>query len=177
MKLKSSTIWLLIFVLIIIAFVVFKNFFQNNKNIRSVPVFSSSFQVVKVVDGDTIDILMNNKVERIRFIGIDAPETVDPVKPVECFGPEATQKAKELLENKKVKLENDPTQGERDKYNRLLRYVFLEDDTNISKKMIEDGFAREYTYFNNSYQYQSDFKSAENTAKSNRLGLWSACYN
>lgn len=172
MKLKSSTLWLLIFVFLFLFFVFFKYRFQV---VQKKSVSPETFQVVKVVDGDTIDVLMNNKIERVRFIGIDAPETVDPVKPVECFGPEATEKAKQLLENKKVKLENDPTQGERDKYNRLLRYVFLEDGTNISKKMIEDGFAREYTYLNNSYQYQSDFKSAENMAKSNNLGLWSAC--
>lgn len=174
MKLKSSTLWLLIFVSLFLIFVFFKYRFQI---IQKQPIAPETFQVVKVVDGDTIDVLMNNKIERIRFIGMDAPETVDPAKPVECFGLEATNKAKELLENKKVKLENDPTQGERDKYNRLLRYVFLEDGTNISKKMIEDGFAREYTHLDNSYQYQIDFKSAANKAKSNHLGLWSACFN
>lgn len=130
-----------------------------------------SYSVIKVVDGDTIKVDINGTQETIRLIGINSPESVDPRKPVECFGIEASNRAKELLNNKKVILENDPTQGERDKYQRLLRYVWLEDGTFFNKKMISDGYANEYTY-NTPYKYQAEFKQAEAEAKALKKGLW-----
>ena len=129
------------------------------------------YDVVKVVDGDTIDVSIDGKIERIRLIGIDTPETVDPRKPVQCFGVEASNKAKATLTGKKISLENDSTQGERDKYNRLLRYVFLEDGTNFNLFMIKEGYAYEYTY-NLPYKYQSEFKQAQKDAEINKKGLW-----
>lgn len=125
-----------------------------------------------VVDGDTIKVLLNGKIEAIRLIGIDTPETVDPRKPVQCFGREASNKAKEILSNKTVYLENDPTQGERDKYQRLLGYVWLDENTNFNKLMISEGYAHEYTYAV-PYKYQAEFKQAEKEAREGNKGLWS----
>jgi micrococcal nuclease len=133
--------------------------------------FSDLYEVVDVVDGDTISVIIEGKIEKLRLIGIDTPETVDPRKSVQCFGKEASDKAKELLSGKKVFLEKDNSQGERDKYNRLLKYVILEDKTNFNKKMIEEGFAHEYTY-NIPYKYQEEFKRAEKEARENKKGLW-----
>ena len=129
------------------------------------------YKVVKVVDGDTLDVSINGKTEAIRLIGINTPETVDPRKPVECFGKEASNKAKELLAGKTVGLQNDPTQGERDKYGRLLRYVTLADGTSFNKLMISQGYAYEYTY-NKPYKYQAEYKQAQKTASANKKGLW-----
>ncbi len=129
------------------------------------------FMVTRVIDGDTIDVSIDGKIERLRLIGINTPETVDPRKPVECFGVEASNRAKELLNGKLVSLESDPSQGERDKYNRLLRYVFLEDGTNFNLRMIEEGYAYEYTY-NTPYKYQAQFKRAQIEAKNAGAGLW-----
>lgn len=132
---------------------------------------SNLYSVIKVVDGDTMDVSINGATERIRLIGINTPETVDPRKPVECFGKEASAKAKELLTNKKVYLEADPSQGERDKYNRLLRYVFLEDGTSFNFLMIKEGYAYEYTY-DIPYKYQTEYKQAQKVAQSSKAGLW-----
>jgi len=129
------------------------------------------YDVVKVVDGDTLDVRINGTVERLRLIGINTPETVDPRKPVECFGIEASNKAKTVLAGKKVSLEADSSQDERDKYGRLLRYVFLEDGTNFNLMMVRDGFAYEYTY-ETPYKYQKEFKSAQKDAQTQKLGLW-----
>lgn len=129
------------------------------------------YLVTAVVDGDTFKVSIDGKQETIRLIGIDTPETVDPRKAVQCFGIEASNKAKALLTGKKVRLEADSTQGELDKYGRLLRYAFLEDGTFFSKLMISDGYAREYTY-NSAYKYQADFKQAEAEAKIAKRGLW-----
>ncbi len=137
------------------------------------PVTSQTdlFLVTGVVDGDTVTIDIDGKSETLRLIGINTPETVDPRKPVECFGKEASNKAKQVLEGKMVRIENDITQGERDKYGRLLVYIFLEDGTSFNKYMIDEGYAYEYTY-NLPYKYQQDFKQAQRNAQGAQKGLW-----
>lgn len=128
-------------------------------------------QIVKVVDGDTIHVEIEGKKETVRLIGIDTPETVDPRKKVQCFGKEASDYAKSLLEGKTVYLEEDDTQGTRDKYQRLLAYIFLEDGTNINQLLIAQGYAYEYTY-NDPYIYQAAFKESQRLALENKKGLW-----
>jgi micrococcal nuclease len=130
------------------------------------------YSVTEVVDGDTVKINKDGKVETLRLIGLDTPETVDPRKPVQCFGKEASNKAKELLSAKKVRLETDSTQGTYDKYNRTLAYIYLESGLFYNKYMIEQGYAHEYTY-NTPYKYQSEFKLAQKSAQDNKRGLWS----
>jgi len=137
----------------------------------SSPVENKYYQVVKIVDGDTIDVNINGKIERIRLIGIDTPETVDNNKPIECFGPEATKKAKELLSNQQVRLEADPNQDDSDTYNRLLRYVFRDDGLFFNEWMITNGYAHEFTFIY-PYKYQTKFKQAELEARNNNLGMW-----
>ncbi len=131
------------------------------------------YSVASVVDGDTVKININGKTETFRLIGMDTPETVDPRKEVQCFGVESSNKAKELLSGKKVKIETDVTQGTYDKYNRLLAYIYREDGLFYNKYMIEQGYAHEYTY-NTPYKYQTDFKNAQKGAQSNKMGLWSS---
>ncbi len=143
----------------------------TNSDLNKIIASGDYYSVIRVVDGDTIVVDINGNIEKLRLIGLDTPETVDPRKPVQCFGVEASNKAKELLEGKKVKLENDISQGERDKYNRLLRYVYLEDGTLFNKLMIESGYGHEYTYVI-PYKYQEEFMKAETYARENNLGLW-----
>jgi len=144
---------------------------EVNLSIKPLTTDLKLLDVVKVVDGDTIDVSLDGKTERIRLIGINTPETVDPRKPVECFGKEASDKAKALLSGKKVYLEADLISGERDKYNRLLRYVFLEDGTSFNLMMIKEGYAYEYTY-DVPYKYQTEFKEAQKEAMAAKAGLW-----
>ena len=129
------------------------------------------YPVVKVIDGDTFDVEVDGQTKRIRVIGINTPEVVDPRKPVECFGKEASEKAKSILLGKKVYLERDPTQGDTDKYGRLLRYVFLEDGADFGLLMIKQGYAYEYTY-NIPYKYQNEYKQAQKQAEEAKIGLW-----
>jgi len=132
---------------------------------------SATYSVADVVDGDTVKLNINGTVETIRLIGIDTPETVHPSKPVECFGIEASNKAKAVLTGKTVSLETDASQGTRDKYGRLLGYIILSDGTNFNKMMIEQGYAYEYTY-STPYKYQSAFKATEQAARASGAGLW-----
>jgi endonuclease YncB( thermonuclease family) len=129
--------------------------------------------VVRVVDGDTVDVqLPDSRTERIRLIGIDTPEVVDPRKPVQCFGREASAHAHELLDGQFVSLELDASQGERDVFGRLLAYVWLADGRNFGEAMIADGYAHEYTY-NQPYTYLVAFSAAQDAAITDQLGLWS----
>lgn len=153
---------------------------KNNtaKSTDTVKSTGVTYKVERVVDGDTIRVVINGVSTPVRIIGLNTPETVDPRKTVECFGKEASAVAKTLLSGKQVTLEADPTQGDRDKYNRLIRYVFLADGTDYSKRMISDGYAYEYTY-NTPYKYQKEYKQAQAEAKSAQRGLWApnACAN
>ncbi|SRR3989344_62629 len=128
-------------------------------------------RVAHVVDGDTIVVLVNGVSEKVRLIGVDTPETVDPRKPVQCFGKEASDFMKALLSNTEVHLEADASQGDRDKYGRLLRYVFLADGTLVNEKIIAEGYGYEYTY-RIPYQYKTEFKNAERLARESQKGLW-----
>lgn len=145
------------------------------------------YAVLKVVDGDTIVLDIDGKSTTIRLIGLDTPETMDPRKPVQCFGKEASDKARELLAGTAVSIETDPSQGELDKYGRLLLYVYLPDPstsldptrdkplgasgTSFNEYMIAEGYAHEYTY-NLPYKYQAEFKAAEERARNGKKGLW-----
>ena len=127
-----------------------------------------TYKVTNVIDGDTI-ILENG--ERVRYIGVDAPETHHPEKPVECFGREATQRNQELVEGQYVTLESD--QSDRDQYSRLLRYVYV-NDIFVNATLIEEGFAYSYYYPPDTKHYQ-DLVNLELQAKEDNLGLWAAC--
>lgn len=140
-------------------------------------VRSGYYLVNKVVDGDTIKVTIDGEEHTVRLIGIDTPETVDPRKPVQCFGREASNRTKQLIEHKAVALEADPTQGDADKYQRLLRYVILEDGGMLNRQLLEEGYAQEYTSGSNPYAYQASFKQVEQEARQAGRGLWaeSAC--
>jgi micrococcal nuclease len=95
--------------------------------------------VERVIDGDTIKIMYEGKSVSVRIIGINTPETKHPEKPIECFGPEASNFAEELMSNKEILLELDESQGKYDKYDRLLAYIWLPNGQLYSEVAIENG--------------------------------------
>lgn len=107
------------------------------------------------------------------MIGVDTPETVDPNTPDECFGAQASERAERLLAGESVRLATDPTQDLRDRYGRLLVYVYTDDGANYALETIRQGYGVEYT-FDEAYQLQQEFRAAERQASSSRSGLWSA---
>ena len=129
------------------------------------------FPVTRVVDGDTVRVLIEGQDTPVRLIGMDTPETVAPNRPVECAGPEASVYAEQLMSGQDVYLELDPTQGTYDRYNRILAYVWLDGDLMVNVAMIDSGLAEEYTYAE-PYRYQQLFQSAEQEAKDELRGLW-----
>lgn len=132
-----------------------------------------SAEFVRVVDGDTIEVVLNGKTEKVRIIGIDTPEVVDPRVVPECLGKEASEKANQIFANQKVLLlERDPSQQEKDRYGRLLRYVWLNDGTtDYGRLIISLGYASEYTY-DLPYKYQTTYKEEQQKAQELQVGLW-----
>jgi micrococcal nuclease len=110
---------------------------------------------------------------RVRLIGINAPESVDPRRPVQCFGKEASAEMSRIVGGQSVRLETDPSQDTYDKYGRLLAYAFLPDGTDVNLHMVEAGYAYEYTY-HLPYRYQKEFKAAQTAAEKGGSGLWAA---
>lgn len=167
-----------IYILLAIFFLVFFFFLYysaNNLIIQPSQITLSATAratVQKVIDGDTIDVVVDGKRERVRLIGIDAPEVEYEDKLADCFAGESAARLKDLIGGKTVSLSSDPTQEDRDSYDRLLRFVYLPDNTNINKKMIEEGYAYEYTYKGIPYQYQKEFQDAESEAKKLKKGFW-----
>jgi endonuclease YncB( thermonuclease family) len=131
------------------------------------------WHVTHVVDGDTMDVQMGTQKDVVRFLGIDTPETHDPRKPVQCFGEAAAAHTKQLLEGKDVRLEPDPTNSDRDKYHRLLRYVYLPDGTLVNAQIIKDGYAFAYLVF--PLVKADEFRALEAEARDNNRGLWAGC--
>lgn len=128
-------------------------------------------RVSRVVDGDTVDVVGDGRTVRLRLIGIDTPEVVDPRKPVQCFGREASARAHALLDGQTVGLEADPSQGELDRYGRRLRYLWLADGRLFNLQLVAEGYAHEYTY-RLPYKYQAVFQRAEREAREQGRGLW-----
>lgn len=145
---------------------------QNNTQLAETAAHER-VQVVKVVDGDTIDVLMQGVTERVRLIGIDTPESVKVGSPVECFAKEASAKTKQLLEGKMISMQKDVS--ERDKYGRLLRYVLL-DGVFINRLLVREGYAQVLTYPPD-VAYNGELLEAQQLARDEKLGLWSACEN
>lgn len=133
------------------------------------------YRVTEYDDGDTIKLDMNGNTETVRFIGVDTPETHDPRKAVQCFGEAASAHTKQLIQAQdgQVRLEADPLDTNRDRYNRLLRYVYLKDGTLLNAKIIEDGYGFAYPYF--PFEKKAEFAALQDQAKQESRGLWSSC--
>lgn len=146
---------------------------SETKPVEEKPVAASKektelYLVTRIVDGDTIWVKIGDESSKVRYIGINAPEITSD----DCFGKEATEKNRQLVEGKKVRLEKDVSKT--DQYDRLLRYVFLEDGTFINEVLVRTGYAHAVTYPPD-VRYQHQFLKAEGEARSNNRGLWSDC--
>ncbi len=123
------------------------------------------FHVTRVIDGDTL--LLSNG-ERVRLIGVDTPELCHPLKPVQYFAREASEFTREMVEGKKVRLEYD--WQKRDKYGRLLAYVYLKNGTFLNAEIIKQGYGFAYTKY--PFRYMEEFRQYEREARENGRGLW-----
>lgn len=139
-------------------------------------VNANTYFVSKVIDGDTIHVRIDGRDYPVRLIGVDTPETVDPRRPVGCFGKKASDETKRLLEGKEVILTKDVS--ETDKYNRLLRHVFLPlgngENLFVNDYLVRQGFAKTLTYPPD-VKYDTRLLQAQEEARENLRGLWGEC--
>ena len=126
---------------------------------------------MRVIDGDTIDVTVDGRQERLRLIGIDTPETVAPDQPVECFGPQASAYTERRLEGERVRLEFDVERE--DRFGRTLAYVWLGDEL-FNETLVRGGYAL-VTTFPPDVRYVDRFVAAQREARSHDRGLWGAC--
>ncbi|MBI1349685.1 MAG: nuclease [Actinomycetales bacterium] len=135
--------------------------------------------VDRVVDGDTVRVLLDGRSVSVRMIGINSPESVKPGSAVECYGPEASDFAKSLLTGMTVTLEFDDSQGRTDRYDRTLAYVWRElpDGTLrlFNLESIAGGFAEERQYGSRAYAWRLVFADEQRRARQDARGLWEAC--
>ena len=131
-------------------------------------------RVLKVVDGDTIHVQLAGSVrEKVRYIGVDTPETKDPRRPVQCFGRAASDFNARLVAGEPVRLERDVEP--RDRYGRLLAYVFrARDGLFVNAELVRRGFAQPLTIAPN-VRYAGRFAALARDARTDGRGLWSAC--
>ena len=137
------------------------------------PAEPGYYRVVRVEDGDTITVRADGREERVRFIGIDTPETSDPRKPLQCFGKAATDFTANLIGDNDVRLETDALSGNRDRYDRLLRYVHLPDGTLVNAEIIKQGYGFAYTSF--PFTKIEEFTDLQREARQENRGLWNEC--
>ncbi len=130
------------------------------------------------MDGDTLIATRSGERIRVRLLGIDTPESVHPSRPVECFGPEASVFAKEILDNQSIALEFDPNQPRQDRFDRTLAYIWFEESPGtwsmFNLQALEEGFAERYRDTDN-LLWQAELASAERSARSADAGLWGEC--
>jgi micrococcal nuclease len=130
-------------------------------------------QVLRVVDGDTIRVRLDGHTERVRYIGVDTPESVKPGTPVQCFAKRAAAANAALVAGRSVRLVGDVEQ--RDRYGRLLAYVYREPDgAFVNAQLVRDGYARTLTIAPN-VAHARQFAQLARTARASGRGLWTAC--
>ena len=131
------------------------------------------YQVSSFADGDTITVSMNGAEEKVRLIGVDTPETHDPRKNVQCFGQAAAAFTKNLIGANRVRLEADPQNTNRDRYGRLLRYVYLPSGQLVNAEIIKQGYGFAYVYF--PFSKLDEFRNYQKQAQAAERGLWGKC--
>jgi micrococcal nuclease len=132
-----------------------------------------SARVVRVVDGDTIRVRIDGRTERVRYIGVDTPESVKPGTPVQCYAKRAAAANEALVAGRTVRLVGDVER--RDRYGRLLAYVYREPDgAFVNARLVQDGYARTLTIPPN-VAHAREFARLARAAREGERGLWRAC--
>ena len=131
-------------------------------------------KIAQVIDGDTVDIDINGRTERVRLIGVNTPETKHPTKPIECFGPEASAYLTQLLpKGTSVRIERDVEA--RDRFGRMLLYLYLgSNDLFINLDLVARGYGTPMSIEPNTF-HRNDFVRAAAQAEAANVGLWKAC--
>jgi len=183
-SLSSALIVLIVFVAVVflspkqarLVQIAFTNLSPTVVPMKQTALQNSNVKIVRVIDGDTVELETG---ETLRYIGIDTPETKHPTKPVQCFGEEAYQANKKLVEGKTVRIVKDVS--EVDKYKRLLRYVYVSTQASPSGILVNDYLIRKGFAFASTFppdvKFSEQFIEAQREARDKNLGMWKKCQN
>jgi len=173
-----SSLFTFALIILLVAFFIYKKF--NDETVSPKGNTGDYATVIRVVDGDTFEL---DTKERVRLLGIDTPEKYESKKldrdvetsgmdkkTIKKLGQLASDYVKGFVEGKKVRLERDPTNDDKDRYGRLLRYVYLEDETCVNAKIVQDGYAQVYEQF--PITKMDEFRKLQREARENNRGLW-----
>ncbi len=157
------------------AFFIRVAYVQNEETLPQYPEIDFTEQtfvdVVRVVDGDTVIVKLKGKDERVMLIGVDTPETVHPTQPVEEYGREASRFTTNLLKGERVYLLSEGDSIERDRYGRILAYLFrYPDGLFVNLEIIRQGYGNAYTRY--PFKYMDLFRAYEQRARESEKGLW-----
>ena len=170
-KSPAETIAAVLIFLAIIGVWVYNPDTENNNTTTENSIYKGPYEVVKVVDGDTVKLLIDGETATVRLIGIDTPESVHPDKSKNVpEGTLASDHTKELIEDKFVYIEYG--KESHDRYNRILAYVYIDENTMLNAQILEDGYAEVYTLKPND-KHEKYFSNLEDEARKNNAGLWS----
>jgi endonuclease YncB( thermonuclease family) len=169
---RRAPLWVVVIGLLLAAILEQLNWFEARPGTGGEPP-AGLHKITQIIDGDTIAVEIDGKEERVRLIGVDTPETQDPRKPVQCFGQAASDFTKRLIGEHDVRLEKDDLSSNRDRYNRILRYVYLPDGTLVNAEIIRQGYGYAYTRFE--FTKMAEFKGYEQDARQAKRGLWGSC--
>lgn len=161
---KNKAITSIALIILLVFGGVINNFLKENKELKS-----ESVALKKCTDGDTAHFLINGVDKTVRFLAVDTPETVKPGTGVQPYGKEASNYTCSLLKkSKSIRLEYESEKT--DKYGRVLAWIFV-DDKLLQEQLISKGYAK-VAYLYGDYKYTNVLKSAEEKAKSSKIGIW-----
>jgi micrococcal nuclease len=163
--LSSKRIWLILSVSLFLLTACLPKDTETSSHDNRIPV-----KLIHIVDGDTIKVNVDGKEETVRFLLVDTPESVHPNKPVQPFSKEASRFTEEMLTGAKVELELDI--GQRDKYGRLLAYVYA-DGKSVQEALLVNGFARVAYVFAPNTKYVDSYRELQKQALEEAVGIWS----
>jgi endonuclease YncB( thermonuclease family) len=174
MSRRASVLWIVLFVALALAGGT-RLFDGDGQTQRQASIAPGSIgRVVRVVDGDTVRVRVGDRTTTVRYIGVDAPESVKPGEPVQCFAKRASEFNRRLVNGERVRLRFGPERF--DRYGRLLAYVGLVDrnSRSVNALLIARGYARVLTIPPNT-QHEQAYSRLEQRARERGLGLWSSC--
>lgn len=172
-KLGNRKLKKLIALIVALGFLLFGVYSTQKTATHSSLNLTNTYTVTQVFDGDTIEVNMDGHKEKVRFIGVDTPETHDPRKAVQCFGRAAANFTKQKLEKQTIRLEADPINTNRDRYDRLLRYVYTTQGELINATLIKEGYG--FAYLGFPFTKSDEFRQYQVQARQQNKGLWADC--
>jgi micrococcal nuclease len=140
------------------------------------PHLESTAKIVHLTDPDSIMVMEDGELKKVQLIGLDAPELTGPYFSMQCYESEAKKEAVKFFnKERELRLSGDNKLGDKDIYDRDLRYVSLKSGESYNEFLLKEGLAKEYHPEEKEYEKMQQYKKLEEEAKEKKIGIWDAC--